>query len=98
MGGLHLNNYLLNSAFHRACACVLYVGGAFKAGHPLLYMKAYKAWLQRLAEQGIHARLLAVGYPLAPEYKWPVPVQAVVEVYQWLVKQQGASDNIILGK
>lgn len=73
-------------------------GGAFRAGDPLLYMKSYKAWLQRLADGGIDAKILAVGYPLAPENRWPVPVQGVVEAYQWLVKQQGGSDNIILGR
>eukprot|EP00878_Enallax_costatus_P024032 GHUV01025620.1.p1 GENE.GHUV01025620.1~~GHUV01025620.1.p1 ORF type:complete len:253 (+),score=31.25 GHUV01025620.1:231-989(+) len=73
-------------------------GGAFRAGDPLLYHTAYKTWLQGLAKLGVHARLFAVGYPLAPENRFPVPVQGCVEAYQWLVKQEGGSDHVILGE
>jgi hypothetical protein len=34
-------------------------GGAFMAGHPLMYKPAYKIWMQQLAEQGIHMRVFA---------------------------------------
>jgi hypothetical protein len=46
------------------CACVMLPGGAFMAGHPLMYKPAYKLWMQQLAEQGIHMRILA-GVALA---------------------------------
>jgi hypothetical protein len=34
-------------------------GGAFMAGHPLMYKPAYRLWMQQMAEQGIHMRVFA---------------------------------------
>jgi hypothetical protein len=73
-------------------------GGAFMAGEPLMYQPAYRKWMRQLADQGIKARVFAVGYPLAPENPFPRGVQGVTEAYQWLVKELGSSDSIILGE
>eukprot|EP00882_Tetradesmus_deserticola_P003818 GHRQ01004037.1.p1 GENE.GHRQ01004037.1~~GHRQ01004037.1.p1 ORF type:complete len:212 (+),score=73.21 GHRQ01004037.1:292-927(+) len=83
----------------KASLVLMYLhGGAFMAGHPLMYKPAYRLWLQQLAAQGIHMRILAVGYPLAPEHPFPAALHAVAEVYSWLVGQLGGSEHLILGE
>lgn len=72
-------------------------GGAFVAGDPLMYKPAYLTWMRQLAAQGIHMRVFAVGYPLAPENTFPAALHGVAEAYEWLVRELGGSDNIILG-
>eukprot|EP00878_Enallax_costatus_P004522 GHUV01004763.1.p1 GENE.GHUV01004763.1~~GHUV01004763.1.p1 ORF type:complete len:411 (+),score=112.86 GHUV01004763.1:860-2092(+) len=71
-------------------------GGAFVAGDPLMYKPAYLTWMQQLAAHGIHMRVFAVGYPLAPEHTFPAALHGVTEAYQWLVQELGGSDNIII--
>jgi hypothetical protein len=52
----------------RVCVLLLRCpGGAFMAGHPLMYKPAYKLWMQQLAEQGIHMRVFAGACLLAAE-------------------------------
>lgn len=75
-------------------------GGAFMAGEPRMYCQAFKLWMQELAAQGINARVLSVGYPLAPEHPYPAGVLAGAAAYRWLVQQlevEGRDDHIILG-
>lgn len=46
-------------------------GGAFCAGSARQYQRTYAEWLQALAARGLGCRVLSVGYPLAPEHKFP---------------------------
>ncbi|WIA31722.1 hypothetical protein OEZ86_002598 [Tetradesmus obliquus] len=81
----------------KASLVLMYLhGGAFMAGHPLMYKPAYRLWMQQMAEQGIHVRVFAVGYPLAPEHPFPAGMHGVAEAYDWLVAQLGSSEHIIL--
>jgi acetyl esterase/lipase len=40
----------------------------------------------------------AVGYPLAPEHKFPASLLGAVAAYYWLVEQLGGSNHIVLGE
>jgi acetyl esterase/lipase len=39
----------------------------------------------------------AVGYPLAPEQRFPAGLLGAVAAYDWLVQQLGGSEHIVLG-
>jgi acetyl esterase/lipase len=45
-----------------------------------------------------YAVVAAVGYPLAPEHRFPAGLLGAVEAYDWLVQQLGGSDNIVIGE
>ncbi|WIA31057.1 hypothetical protein OEZ86_001087 [Tetradesmus obliquus] len=82
----------------KASLVLLYLhGGGFVSGDPLMYCPTFKTWMQRLAEQGIHLRVFTVGYPLAPEQRFPSGLLGAVAAYDWLVQQLGGSECIVLG-
>lgn len=90
-----------NSIVTHICHVTVFLlpaGGAFVAGDPLMYKPAYLTWMQQLAMHGIHMRVFAVGYPLAPEHAFPAALNAVTEAYQWLVQELGGSESIIIGE
>jgi hypothetical protein len=70
------------------------------AGDPKMYCLAFKLWMKQMAAQGISMRVLSVGYPLAPEHRFPAPVKAAAAAYRWLLDQlkaEGRTDTVILG-
>ncbi|KAF6251546.1 Alpha/Beta hydrolase protein [Scenedesmus sp. NREL 46B-D3] len=82
----------------KASLVLMYLhGGGFVSGDPLMYQPTFKAWLQHLADQSIHMRIFAVGYPLAPEHRFPAGLLGAVAAYDWLVEQLGGSERIVLG-
>jgi epsilon-lactone hydrolase len=57
-----------------------------------------KLMMDELAKKGIRARMLAVDYPLAPEYPYPAALDACVSAYDYYVNQSGCADDFMLGK
>uniref|UniRef100_A0A383W7S7 Alpha/beta hydrolase fold-3 domain-containing protein n=1 Tax=Tetradesmus obliquus TaxID=3088 RepID=A0A383W7S7_TETOB len=73
-------------------------GGAFVGGDACMTAWTFQHWMQRLAGSGLHAVVLSVEYPLAPERRFPAAVVDTAAAYTWLrqqLQQQGSSACII---
>jgi len=72
---------------------VLYFhGGAFVAGSPLTHRNF--AW--HLSAASGH-KVALLDYRLAPEHKFPAPIDDAVEAYRWLLAQGYAATDIAIG-
>ncbi|CAO3607375.1 unnamed protein product [Cunninghamella echinulata] len=61
-------------------------GGGFRIGKSTMYMDTYIAWIQKLKElYNLKVMIMSVDYRLAPEYKYPAPVEDVVRAYEHLI-------------
>lgn len=61
---------------------ILYLhGGGYYMGSP----RTHRALTERLA-MGLSARVIAPDYRLAPEHRFPAPVEDALKVYRWLLK------------
>ncbi|KAI9474092.1 MAG: Alpha/Beta hydrolase protein [Benjaminiella poitrasii] len=61
-------------------------GGGFRIGSCTMYMDTNIAWIQVLKEKyGLNCMIMSVDYRLAPEYRYPSPVEDVVRAYEHLI-------------
>ncbi|CAO3638530.1 unnamed protein product [Cunninghamella blakesleeana] len=64
----------------------IYESGGFRIGKSTMYMDTYIAWIQKLKElYNLKVMIMSVDYRLAPEYKYPAPVEDVVRAYEHLI-------------
>ncbi|KAG0168954.1 hypothetical protein DFQ28_011389 [Apophysomyces sp. BC1034] len=72
-------------------------GGGFRIGSCTMYMDSYIGWLRLLKEKyGLTAIIMSVDYRLAPEYKYPSPVEDIVRAYEYLVKTLAVDGSRII--
>jgi len=70
---------------------ILYLhGGGFKLGSP----RSHRSLIVSLATAA-NCAALALDYRLAPEHKFPAPVEDTVNAYHWLLSQGFAEKNIV---
>jgi acetyl esterase/lipase len=82
----------------RASCVLLYIhGGGFLAGGPRMYCPAMRLWLEQLAALGVSARILSLGYPLAPEHPYPAALHFVADACRWLQGQVAPGEQVIMG-
>ena len=65
-------------------------GGAYIACSPKIY-RGYNAALAKLSQ----ARIFSLDYRLAPEHRFPAPVEDALQAYRWLLAQGIAPEKII---
>ena len=65
-------------------------GGAYVACSPKIY-RAYNAALARFSR----TRIFSLDYRLAPEHRFPAPVEDALKAYRWLLAQGIPSEKII---
>lgn len=73
-------------------------GGAFAAGSARQYQLTYSDWLKRLAARGVACRVLSVGYPLAPEHRYPEGRDSVAEDIAWLLGEVEGTGPVVIGE
>ncbi|KAI9254227.1 Alpha/Beta hydrolase protein [Sporodiniella umbellata] len=62
-------------------------GGGFRVGSCTMYMDNYIEWIKLLKyNYGMEVIIMSIDYRLAPEYKYPSPVEDVVRGYEYLIK------------
>ncbi|KAG1145920.1 hypothetical protein G6F37_001094 [Rhizopus arrhizus] len=62
-------------------------GGGFRVGTCTMYMDTYIEWIKLLKyNYGLEAMIMSIDYRLAPEYKYPSPVEDVVRGYEYLIR------------
>ncbi|KAI8472957.1 MAG: Alpha/Beta hydrolase protein [Monoraphidium minutum] len=83
----------------RAHVNILFIhGGAFISGSARQYQATYCWWLKKLARRGVSAKVLSVGYPLAPEHPYPAGRDACEEEIRWLMgRESGETAPVIVG-
>ena len=67
-------------------------GGGYIACSPATH-RAFSVALARAAE----ARVFMLDYRLAPEHRFPAPVEDAVAAYRWLLAQGEQPDNMLIG-
>ncbi|KAJ8656268.1 hypothetical protein O0I10_008062 [Lichtheimia ornata] len=61
-------------------------GGGFRLGTATMYMDTYIRWITFLKKKyNLNVMIMSIDYRLAPEYKYPSPVEDVVKAYEHLV-------------
>lgn len=62
-------------------------GGGFRIGTCTMFMDTWIEWIKILKNNyGMEAIIMSVDYRLAPEYKYPSPVEDVVRAYEHLTR------------
>ncbi|KAJ2961171.1 hypothetical protein NQZ79_g3475 [Umbelopsis isabellina] len=62
-------------------------GGGFRLGTPTMYMDAYISWIKTLKlKYGLNAIMMSADYRLAPEHRYPSPVEDIVRAYEYLTR------------
>ncbi|OZJ02765.1 hypothetical protein BZG36_03356 [Bifiguratus adelaidae] len=74
-------------------------GGGFLVGTPTMYMDSNIRCLENLENMGKRALIMSVKYGLAPEYRYPTPVDTTIKAYQHLLQdlKVPASKIIVTG-
>jgi len=73
----------------RNVKCLLYYhGGGYCFGNSLMYLSAFAKLLRLLAAEGVQAGILSIDYPLAPKFQFPVPINAGIHVFDFLVMEK----------
>jgi monoterpene epsilon-lactone hydrolase len=67
-------------------------GGGYNAGSPRTHRR-----LAAHLSRAMHMRVLMPDYRLAPEHPFPAGVKDALLVYQWLLNQKFAEENIVVG-
>lgn len=63
------------------------LGGGFRVGTCTMYIDIYIEWIKLLKyNYGLEVMIMSIDYRLAPEYKYPSPVEDVVRSYEFLIK------------
>ncbi|KAF7726870.1 hypothetical protein EC973_008377 [Apophysomyces ossiformis] len=94
----HLNQTALQERIDQADIIFFYVhGGGFRVGSCTMYMDTYIGWLRLLKEKyGMKGMIMSVDYRLAPEHKYPSPVEDVVRAYEHLIHTLGVDGSKIV--
>ncbi|KAI8068468.1 alpha/beta hydrolase fold-domain-containing protein [Gongronella butleri] len=72
-------------------------GGGFRVGKSTMFLATYIKWIRVLKEKyGVTLLIMSVDYRLAPEYKFPSPVEDVVRAYECLVKTHKVDGSKII--
>ncbi|KAI8371477.1 Alpha/Beta hydrolase protein [Radiomyces spectabilis] len=87
----HLDDHSMQARVEKADIVFFNVhGGGFRIGTCTMFMDTYVKWITLLKEKyNVNAVIMSVDYRLAPEYKYPSPVEDVVGAYEYLVKTMG---------
>ncbi|KAI7892618.1 alpha/beta hydrolase fold-domain-containing protein [Mucor mucedo] len=94
-----LNHEGLMKRVYEADIVLFYVhGGGFRIGSCTMYMDTNIAWIKVLKEKyGLKCMIMSVDYRLAPEHRYPSPVEDVVRAYEHLVQKLSVhSEKIIV--
>jgi acetyl esterase/lipase len=63
------------------------IGGGFRVGTCTMFMDSWIEWIKVLkTNYGMEAMIMSVDYRLAPDYKYPSPVEDIVRAYESLTK------------
>ncbi|KAI8881197.1 alpha/beta-hydrolase [Backusella circina FSU 941] len=63
-------------------------GGGFRIGTCTMYMDTNIAWIKILKEKyNLNCMIMAIEYRLAPEHRYPSPVEDVVRAYEHLIQK-----------
>ncbi|KAG1472014.1 hypothetical protein G6F56_001787 [Rhizopus delemar] len=83
-----LNTEELNKRVQNADIILFNVhGGGFRVGTCTMYIDIYIEWIKLLKyNYGLEVMIMSIDYRLAPEYKYPSPVEDVVRSYEFLIK------------
>ncbi|KAI8092982.1 Alpha/Beta hydrolase protein [Halteromyces radiatus] len=61
-------------------------GGGFRIGKCTMYMDTYIGWIQQLKKlYNLKVMIMSVDYRLAPEFRYPSPVEDIVRAYEHLI-------------
>ncbi|CAO3578531.1 unnamed protein product [Absidia cylindrospora] len=72
-------------------------GGGFRIGKPTMYMDTYIDWIEQLKKvYNLKVMIMSVDYRLAPEFKYPSPVEDVVRAYEHLILGLGVDSNKVI--
>ncbi|KAI8331576.1 alpha/beta hydrolase fold-domain-containing protein [Chlamydoabsidia padenii] len=72
-------------------------GGGFRVGRCTMFLDTYIKWIRALKEKyGVTVLIMSVDYRLAPEYKFPSPVEDVVRAYECLIKTHKVDGSKII--
>ncbi|KAI8639255.1 Alpha/Beta hydrolase protein [Parasitella parasitica] len=93
-----LDEQALLQRIYEADIILFYVhGGGFRIGSCTMYMDTNIAWIQVLKEKyNLNALIMSIDYRLAPEYKYPSPVEDVVRAYEHLIQKLGINSEKVI--
>ncbi|GAN02724.1 alpha/beta hydrolase fold domain containing protein [Mucor ambiguus] len=93
-----LDEQALLKRIQEADIILFYVhGGGFRIGSCTMYMDTNIAWIQVLKEKyDLNAMIMSIDYKLAPEYKYPSPVEDVVRAYEHLIQKLGINSEKVI--
>ncbi|CEP19627.1 hypothetical protein [Parasitella parasitica] len=93
-----LDEPALLQRIYEADVILFYVhGGGFRIGSCTMYMDTNIAWIQVLKEKyNLNALIMSIDYRLAPEYKYPSPVEDVVRAYEHLIQKLGVNSEKVI--
>ncbi|THZ89840.1 alpha/beta-hydrolase [Aureobasidium pullulans] len=79
------------------CDLVIYYlhGGGYKTGHPATPLSSFLRLAEIAAARGVSVAVFALNYSLAPEAKWPTPVNQSIAGYQYLLNEHNISPSKI---
>ncbi|KAI8985918.1 Alpha/Beta hydrolase protein [Pilobolus umbonatus] len=89
----------LNARIHDADIVFFFVhGGGFRIGSCTMYMDTHIAWINTIKEKyGLKCMIMSIDYRLAPEYRYPSPIEDVVRAYEYLIlKLDVDSEKVIV--
>ncbi|TIA00706.1 alpha/beta-hydrolase [Aureobasidium pullulans] len=79
------------------CDLVIYYlhGGGYKTGHPATPLSSFLRLAEIAAARGVSVAVFALNYSLAPEAKWPTPVNQSIAGYQYLLDEHNINPSKI---
>ncbi|KAI8362818.1 Alpha/Beta hydrolase protein [Blakeslea trispora] len=100
----HLDREALMKRVYEADVVLFYVHGiyihlcgGFRIGSCTMYMDTMISWIQILKEKyGLSCMIMSIDYRLAPEYRYPSPVEDVVRAYEHLVHKLGVNHEKVV--
>ncbi|GAA5798561.1 Alpha/Beta hydrolase protein [Helicostylum pulchrum] len=93
-----LNQDDLMKRVYDADIVIFYVhGGGFRIGSCTMYMDTNIAWINVLKQKyGLKCMIMSVDYRLAPEFRYPSPVEDIVRAYEHLIQKIGVQSEKIV--
>jgi epsilon-lactone hydrolase len=80
--------WIAGSNAHHDKAILYFHGGGFRLGS----VSSHRELIARIAEMG--CRVLAINYRLAPEHRFPAPLEDAIAAYGWMLDQGLSPENI----